>query len=103
MAKRLQQPNPNLHPKREEIIRVLRIGLFVSLIGLVLAFVASEITTIAVLAKAIAQPQGVAVYDPERIVRGMDLFLILADVNLIGAHILGSVDSVGLLNWITKE
>jgi hypothetical protein len=103
MAKRLQQPNPNLHPKREEIIRVLRIGLIVSLVGLVLAFVASEITTVAVLAKAIAQPQGVAVYDPKKIVREMDLFLILADVNLIGAHLLGSVSSLGLLNWITKE
>jgi Protein of unknown function (DUF3611) len=33
----------------------------------------------------------------------MDLFLILAEVNLIGAHILGSVDSLELLNWITKE
>lgn len=103
MAKRLQQPNPNLHPKREEVIRVLRIGLIVSLAGLVLAFVASEITTVAVLAKAIAQPQGVAVYDPEKIVREMDLFLILADVNLVGAHILGSIASLGLLNWITKE
>jgi hypothetical protein len=103
MAKRLQQPNQNLHPKREEIIRVLRIGLIVSLAGLVLAFVASEITTVAVLAKAIAQPQGVAVYDPEKIVREMDLFLILAEVNLIGAHILGRVDSLGLLNWIAKE
>lgn len=103
MSRQLQQPNPNLHPKREEVIRILRIGLIVSLTGLVLAFVASEITTVAVLAKAIAQPQGVAIYDPEKIVREMDLFLILADVNLIGAHILGSVDSLGLLNWITKE
>jgi Protein of unknown function (DUF3611) len=103
MAKSLQQSNPNLHPKREEVIRVLRIGLIVSLIGLVLAFVASEITTIAVLAKAIAQPQGVAVYDRENVVREMDLFLILANVNLIGAHILGSVASLGLLNQITKE
>ncbi|MBW4622792.1 MAG: DUF3611 family protein [Cyanosarcina radialis HA8281-LM2] len=103
MAKRLQQPDPTLHPKREEVIRVLRIGLIVSLAGLVLAFGASEITTVAVLAKSLAQPQGVAVYDPEKIVRGMDLFLILADVNLIGAHILGSVASLGLLDWITKE
>lgn len=103
MSQRLQQPNSSLHPKREEVIRILRIGLIVSLTGLVLAFVASEITTVAVLAKAIAQPQGVAVYDPEKIVREMDLFLILAGVNLIGAHILGSVASLGLLNWITKE
>jgi uncharacterized membrane protein YidH (DUF202 family) len=103
MAKRLQQSNPSLHPNREEVIRVLRIGLVVSLTGLVLAFVASEISTIAILGKSLAQPQGIAIYDQEKIVREMDLFLILADVNLIGAHILGSVDSLGLLNRITKE
>jgi hypothetical protein len=99
----LQQPNLNSSINREEVIRVLRVGLTVSLIGLVLAFVASEITTIAILAKSLAQPQGVAIYDQEKIVREMDLFLILADVNLIGAHILGSVDSLGLLNQVTKE
>lgn len=99
----MQQPNLNSSINREEVIRVLRVGLTVSLIGLVLAFVASEITTIAILAKSLAQPQGVAIYDQEKIVREMDLFLILADVNLIGAHILGSVDSLGLLNQVTKE
>ncbi|MGL5875749.1 MAG: DUF3611 family protein [Xenococcaceae cyanobacterium] len=103
MAKRLQQPNLNLPIKREEVIRVLRVGLTVSLIGLVLAFVASEITAIAILGKSLAQPQGVAIYNQEKIVRTMDLFLILADVNLIGAHIFGSVASLGLLNQVTKE
>jgi hypothetical protein len=103
MANLLQQANPKLHPKREEIIHILYIGLKVSLVGIVLAFLASEITTITVLAKAIAQPQGVAVYDPEKIVRDLDLFLILANVNLVGAHLLGTVASFGLLNWITKK
>lgn len=103
VAKQLQKANPNLHPKREEIIRLLRLGLIVSLVGLLLAFIASEITAVAVLAKAIAQPQGVAVYDPERIVREMDIFLILANINIIGAHLLGSLDSLVLLNWITKD
>ena len=102
-GKTLAKPNLNLHLKREEIIRVLSIGLAVSLAGLVVTFVATEITTISVLAKAIAQPQGVAVYDPNKIVREMDRLLILADVNLIDAHILGNVDSLGLLNWITEE
>lgn len=103
LAKKLQQPDPTLHPKREEVIRTLRIGLIVSLTGLMLAFAASEITTVIVLSKALAQPQGVAIYDPEKVVREMDLFLILADVNLLGAHVLGSVASLGLLDWITKE
>lgn len=45
LAKRLQNPNTSLHPKRKDIIRVLRIGLIVSLVGLLLAFLASEIST----------------------------------------------------------
>lgn len=103
MAKQLQHPDKTLHPRREEVIRALRRGLIVSLTGLVLAFTASEIATIVVVAKAIAQPQGVAIYNPEKIVREMDLFLVFAGVNLMGAHILGSVNSLSLLNWITKE
>ncbi len=93
----------NLFNKKSELPTKQEFAGNLRIIGLVLAFVATEITTISVLAKAIAQPQGIAVYDPEKIVREMDLFLILADVNLIGAHILVSIDSLGLLNWITKE
>jgi hypothetical protein len=103
LAKDLLAYNPQQHPRRKEIINVLRLGLLVSMIGLLLAFIATEVTVVAILAKAIAQPQGVAVYEPEKIVRAMDLFLVLANVNIAGAHFLGAVNSLGLLNWITRE
>lgn len=103
LAKRLQNPNTSLHPKRQEIIGVLRIGLIVSLVGLLLAFLASEISTVATLAKAVAKPQSVAVYEREKVVRTLDLLLIFANVNILGAHFLGSVDSFIMFDWITKE
>ncbi|GAB4225383.1 MAG: hypothetical protein Kow0049_03180 [Stanieria sp.] len=103
LARSLQAENPRLHPKRKEIINVLRIGLLVSILGLSLGFISTEVTVVAILAKAIAQPQGVAVYQPEKIVRSMDLFLILANVNIMGAHFLGGMNSLGLLDWITRE
>ncbi|MGB3756420.1 MAG: DUF3611 family protein [Rivularia sp. (in: cyanobacteria)] len=102
LAKRLQLPDSNLHPRKEEIIQVLRVGLIISLLGIGLGFLASEAAAIAVLGKTLAQPQGVAVYNPETVVRSIDLLLILADVTIIGAHFLGSVNSLGLLEWLDQ-
>jgi len=98
----LQSPNRELHPRKEDVIQVLQIGLIVSLIGLSLAFLGSEVTVIAVLSKSLALPQGVAVYRPENVIRSLDLFVILANVNLIGAHFVGGATPLGLLNWLDQ-
>lgn len=103
MAKKLQQVNSNAQPSRAEIIQVLRIGLLASLVGLLLAFIASEVSLIALVAGAIARPQGIAVYEREQVIKIADLLLILAQFNILGAHFFGSVNSLGLLNWISKE
>ena len=103
MAKKLQQVNSNAQPSRAEIIQVLRIGLLASLVGLLLAFIASEVSLISLVAGAIARPQGIAVYEREQVIKIADLLLILAQFNILGAHFFGSVNSLGLLNWISKE
>lgn len=103
MAKKLQQVNSNGQPSRAEIIQVLRIGLLASLVGLLLAFIASEVSLISLVAGAIARPQGIAVYEREQVIKIADLLLILAQFNILGAHFFGSVNSLGLLNWISKE
>ena len=100
--KLLQSPNRELHPRKENVIQVLQTGLIVSLIGLLLAFLASEVTVIAVLSKSLALPQGMAVYRPENIIRSLDIFVVLANVNLIGAHFVGGATSLGLHNWLEQ-
>ncbi len=100
LAKRLQMPDSSLHPTKEDIVNVLRIGLIASLVGLLLAFLAAEVTVAAVLGKALAQPQGVAMYSPRNIIPTLDIFVILANVNMIGAHLFGSINSLWLLNWV---
>ena len=99
----MQRVNPDVQPSRTEIIQVLRIGLLVSLVGLFLAFVASEISLVSLVATAIARPQAVAVYEREQVIKTADLLLILAELNILGAHFFGSANSLGLLNWISKE
>lgn len=103
LAKKLQRVDPEAQPSRTEVIRVLRIGLLVSSIGLLLALIASEISLVSLVAGAIARPQGVAVYEREQVIKIADLLLILAQFNILGAHFFGSANSLGLLSWISKE
>ena len=105
LGRRLQAANPDLHPSQEDITRTLRIGLILSLTGLLIAFVASEETVAVVLAKTLAQPQApqaIAAYTPENVIRSLDVFVALANVNMIGAHFFGAVTSLGLLNWVEE-
>jgi Protein of unknown function (DUF3611) len=100
LARRLQSSDRTIHPRKEEVIQALKIGLIVSFIGMLIAFVASEFSAIAVLSKSLAVPQGVAVYNRQNLIRSLDLLVILANVNLIGTHLVGSITSLGLLEWI---
>ncbi|WP_017742210.1 DUF3611 family protein [Scytonema hofmannii] len=100
LAKLLQAPNPEIHPKKEDLIQVLRVCSIASFSGLLVAFLGSEVAVIAILAKALAQPQGVAVYNPEQVIRSLDIFVMLANVNMIGTHFFGEVTSLGLLYWV---
>lgn len=102
LAKLLQTPNYQNHPKREDVIQNLRIGLIVSLVGILIAFIASEATIAIILGKTLAQPQGVAIYQPENVIRSLDIFVMLANVNMIGAHFFGGVTSLGLLYWVEE-
>ena len=102
LYKILQSPSRELHPTKEDMIEVLRIGLLISLIGLLLAFLASEVTIAVVVAKVLALPQGVAAYTSINFIRPLDIFVLLANVNIIGAHFIGSVTSLGLLNWLDQ-
>ena len=103
LAKKLQRVDPDVQPSRTEIILVLRVGLLVSLVGLFLAFIASQMSLVSLVATAIARPQAVAVYKREQVIKTADLLLILAELNILGAHFFGSANSLGLLNWISKE
>jgi Protein of unknown function (DUF3611) len=100
LGRLLHAENSQVYPSKEHITHTLRIGLISSLVGVLIAFVASEETVAVVLAKTLSQPQAMAAYAPENVIRSLDIFVTLANVNLIGAHFFGAVTSLGLLNWV---
>jgi hypothetical protein len=52
------------------------------------------------VAKTISQPPGVAILDPNKIVRAIDVFVVLANIALIAAHLVGTVIAFWLLDRI---
>lgn len=102
IAKQLQSAT-SMQPNRLEIVNLLRIGLTISLTGLILAFLASETAVISIIAQAISQPQGIKVYEQQQAIETADLLLDFVNVTILGAHVLGTVNSLGLLNWITRD
>ncbi|MEG3851295.1 DUF3611 family protein [Microcoleus sp. herbarium7] len=102
LGRLLHAENSQVYPSKEHITHTLRIGLISSLVGVLIAFVASEETVAVVLAKTLSQPQALTALAPENLIRSLDIFVTMANVNLIGAHFFGAVTSLGLLNWVEE-
>lgn len=102
-ARRLRNPNPELHPRKSEVMQVLRIAIIAGLIGLGLTILGGGAAMGVLLSKAIAQPQGVAIYDPTRIIRPLDVLVAMANMIGITAHFLGTITSIATANWLHRQ
>lgn len=103
LARRLRHPDPIVHPKKAEVTQVLRWGIIAGLVGMLLTILGGGASLGVLLSKSIAQPQGIAIYDPNRIIRSLDVFVAMANMNGIAAHYVGTVASIGLLNWLHRQ
>ncbi|MBE9183122.1 DUF3611 family protein [Oculatella sp. LEGE 06141] len=101
-AKRLRNPNPTLRPERINILSVVQLGVIVGLLGLLVTIIGTGSTLGVLLAKSIAQPQGVAIYDPGRVIRSLDIFIAMANMSGITAHFVGTATSFGIFNWLHR-
>lgn len=101
-SKRLRNPNPIIHPKRAKVMQVLRLGVMTGFVGMLLMILGSGATIGVLLAKSIAQPQGVAIYDPNRIIRSLDVFVAAANITGLTAHFVGAVGSLAVFNWLHR-
>lgn len=103
LAKRLFDSNQTIHPQKSEVLQVLRWGVIAGLVGMLLTILGGGATIGLLLSKSIAQPQGVAIYDPTRIIRSLDIFVAAANMNGITANFVGTVTSLGVINWLNRQ
>lgn len=102
LSRQLRSGDDAKRPKPKAIIRSLRIGLFISLGGMLATLIGAEATVGSLLAKALSQPQGAAVFGApnsvSQYVQPLDIFVIQANTNILLAHFVGLVFTLWAMN-----
>jgi hypothetical protein len=73
---------------------------FGNALGLTLAIVGSAFSIALLISKTVSQPPGIAITDPQLIVRAVDVFVLLANFNIVVAHFLGILICLWFLNRV---
>jgi hypothetical protein len=102
-AKRLRNLNPELHPKKSQVMKTLRIAVITGLVGMLLFILGGGASLGVLLSKSIIEPPRVGLYDPTRIIRPIDVFIAMANMTGITAHFAETVTCLGLFNWLHPE
>jgi len=101
IAKGIQnEPGAHLHPQKEGAIRLLRWGFLFGFIGISFSLLGSGASVWVLLAKTVSQPPGLAIADPDKMVRAMDVFVVLSNLTLIAAHLVGTAIAFWLLDRV---
>jgi Protein of unknown function (DUF3611) len=103
IGRSLGNPNPVLHPSKADTTAAIRLGIIIGLVGLSLTILGAGVTVSVLVAKSISQPPGVTIVDPYRIIRPLDVFVMLANINGIAAHFVGTVASIWLLERVHQH
>ena len=103
IGRKLDNPNPTLHPSKADTIRAIRLGIMVSLVGILMMILGAGTSVGVLVAKAVSQPPGVAITDPTKIIRAMDVFIVVANINGIAAHYIGTVAAMWLLEKVHQH
>jgi hypothetical protein len=91
--------NNNSRPtlSKADLIALLRMAIITSFIGILFSLCGAGFGLAVQIAKAVSQPPGVAITDPSRIIRAIDVFIVAANVNAIAAHFIGGIISLWLI------
>ena len=77
----------------------LGVGSLVNILGAIVSFIGVGLSIALLVAKTVSQPPGIAITDPDRIVRALDVFILMANFNLLLAHFIGA----GAVVWLSME
>ncbi|ABA21345.1 DUF3611 family protein [Anabaena sp. FACHB-709] len=104
IGNQLLSSNPSNRPRKVETVQVLRLGLWINLGGTLVTLLGAQAIVGTLVARSIS-PQAVTtqLFDPTRIISGLDMLVVQANINTVSAHFAGLVSSLWLLNRINKS
>ncbi|WP_044500223.1 DUF3611 family protein [Nostoc sp. PCC 7107] len=104
IGRQLQSSNPSNRPRKSETLQVLRLGLWINLIGTLVTLLGAQAIVGTLVARSIS-PQAITsqLFDPTRIISGLDMLVVQANTNTVSAHFAGLVGSLWLMNRINRQ
>ncbi|MEA5581900.1 DUF3611 family protein [Nodularia harveyana UHCC-0300] len=104
IGSQLQSSNSSNRPRKSETLQVLRLGLWINLVGMLVTLLGSQAIVGTLVARSISpQAATTQLFDPTRIISGLDMLVVQANINTVSAHFAGLAVSIWLLNRITKS
>jgi hypothetical protein len=71
-------------------------SLLIGLLGVFIAFIGVALSISLLVVKTVSQPPGIAITDPSKIVRALDVFILIVNFDLLMAHFIG----LGTALWL---
>ncbi len=97
-AKRLrEEPAHYLGYQRRASFWFVGLGGGVSGLGVLISFIGVGLSVALLIGKTVSQPPGIAITDPSKIIRALDVFVLLVNFNLLFAHFVG----FGFAAWLS--
>jgi cytochrome b561 len=98
-----QQQDVELHAHKARVMYLLRFGLFSGFIGITISMLGVTASVELLIGKTISQPPGIAITDPSKIVRALDVFVLVSNFAIVIAHFFGLIISLWLLNRVDRN
>ena len=106
IARKLESSNPNNRPRKAETVQIVRLGVLISLVGLLISVVGAQAIVGALVAKSLTLPQAgtgaLVQLNPSQIIRPLDIFVVQANTNTVAAHFAGLIGSLWILNSVNQ-
>jgi hypothetical protein len=106
LARNLRSRDAAKRPKPKDMMQALKIGLLISLGGMLVSLLGAEAIVGFLLAKALSQPQGAAVFggatNINQFVQPLDIFVVQASTNILLAHFGGITATLWLLRSMNR-
>ncbi|NMF82614.1 DUF3611 family protein [Nodosilinea sp. P-1105] len=105
LARRLRSRDSSKRPSPKDALQALRVGIMISMAGMLITLFGGQALIGSLLAKALAQPQAGAVFVPGNInqyVEAFDIFIVQANTNTLLAHFVSLAATLWLLRTVNR-
>jgi hypothetical protein len=100
ISQRLRRLDPEQHPKTIALVRLLRVGIVLGLVGALVTLVGAEVSIATLMTQAETSS---ALANTQGFVRILNLQVVAANLHLVAAHFAGLTLSLGLYDWFRRQ